>query len=387
MLRDESNEFIRIHLPKRQGFIGIQQGHTVPTDGYEPPMVRTGYESVIGMRTGDMFARVAVMDGVVTSVTETGITVKYKDGSEKGYPLGMLYGKAEGSVYPNTLKTEMRVGQKFKKDEYLTYNTKFFQHDPILPGGMVYKGSLMTRVALMEVPHTFEDSSAISEKLSRRLMTATLKPKMYTVNFKENVHDVVKVGQRLKPEDIMLIIEDEITAMDGSLSAGSLDILSERSKNAPKSGYVGTVVGVDVRYHGLKSDMSASLKALADKSDRIRAEQAKSRNEQASTGYVDSDFSVNGTPLAVNKAVITIHINVDDDASTGDKVTYGAQLKSVIGEVMPYKLRTASGDEVDAKMGARSFAARIVSSLIEMGARGMALEGIGRTAMKAYRGE
>lgn len=49
-------------------------------------MIRTGYESVIGMRSGPMFAKTAKMDGVVTSVTDKGILVKYKDGTEEGYP-------------------------------------------------------------------------------------------------------------------------------------------------------------------------------------------------------------------------------------------------------------------------------------------------------------
>lgn len=281
-------------------------------------MIRTGYESVIGMRTSETFAKAAKMNGVVTSVTAKGIAVKFEDGSEQGYPLGLLYGKAEGSVYPHTLVTDMKAGQKFKKDEYLTYNTKFFEKDPILEGGIVYKGSLMARVVLMEVPQTHEDSSTISASLSKRLMTTTVKPKTYTVGFKQNILNVVKVGQKVKPEDVLMTIEDEITASDDSFRDSSLAILSERSKNSPKSGYVGVVSGIEVFYHGDLDDMSSSLKSLAQRSNREKAEEANSRLKTASTGFVTSDFSVDGTPLSLGKAVIRIYINVLDDASVGD---------------------------------------------------------------------
>lgn len=348
-------------------------------------MIRTGYESVIGMRSGPMFAKTAKMDGVVTSVTDKGILVKYKDGTEEGYPLGTLYGRAEGSVYPHTLVTPLRAGQKFTKDTYLTYNTKFFEPDPILPGGIIYKGSMMVRVALMEVPQTHEDSSSISEALSKRMMTTTTKEKTFVVDFKESISDVVKIGQKMRPEDNLMIIEDEITAMDDSFSENSLAILAERSKNAPKAGYVGYISDIEVFYHGDISNMSNSLKSLTVKSDRKKAEEAKSRNEPYASGYVDGEYTVDGKPLALNKAVIKIRINVPDDLSLGDKIIYGHQLKSVVGEVMPYSLRTASGDLIDAKIGAKSFAARIVDSLPSMGVRATVLDVTAQTAVKMYR--
>lgn len=371
---------------KRRGFISIQQGHTIATEGYSAPMIRTGYESVIGMRTSETFAKVAKMDGVVTGITEKGITVKYKDGTEEGYALGTLYGKAEGSVYPHNLITPMKVGQKFKKDEYLSYNTGFFEPDPILPGGIVYKGSMMTRIAFMEVPQTHEDSSAISRTLSAKLTTTTTKVKTYTVSFKQNVLDIVKVGQRLKPEDILMVIEDEITSSDDSFRDASLSILSERSKNAPRSGYIGTVSDIEVFYHGDTRDMTSTLKSIATRSDKVKEAEGKARLKTSTTGFVNSDFTVDGVPLALGKAVIKVYINVSDDATTGDKVVWGHQLKSVIGEIMPYTLRTESGEEVHARIGAKSFAARIVESIVKIGELATILDATGKKAAKLFFG-
>lgn len=61
------------------------------------------------------------------------------------------------------------------------------------------------------------------------------------------------------------------------------------------------------------------------------------------------------------------------------------QLKSVIGEVMPYTLRTESGDIIDAKMGAKSFANRIVESIVKVGEKATVLDVTAKEAVKRYR--
>lgn len=304
--------------PKRAAFVNIQQAHTVSTEGYHAPVVRTGYESVIGHRTGPLYASSAKQAGKVVSVTESGIVVEYEDGTKKGFALGQQYGKAEGSVYPHNLVTDMVVGQTFKKGEYISYNTNFFERDPILPGDLVYKGSLLARIAMVESPNTFEDSSVISDELSNRLATTTTKVKTFTVGFKQNIHNIVKVGQRVKPEDVLMIIEDEITSMDSGFGPESMAILANLAKSAPKASYHGEIAKIEVFYHGEKTDMSSSLKSVADRSDRKLIESCKATNSPVVDGSVDSEFSVDGTPLVLDKAVIKIYINVREGASVGD---------------------------------------------------------------------
>lgn len=67
------------------------------------------------------------------------------------------------------------------------------------------------------------------------------------------------------------------------------------------------------------------------------------------------------------------------------KIVAGNQLKSVIGEVMDYTIRTETGEVVDLQFGAKSFAARIVNSLIMFGVRAAALKALEKAADKLYR--
>jgi hypothetical protein len=52
----------------------------------------------------------------------------------------------------------------------------------------------------------------------------------------------------------------------------------------PRSGYTGTLDKIEVFYHGEKSDMTPSLKALADKSDKLLVDNAKAAGEPVVTG-------------------------------------------------------------------------------------------------------
>ena len=179
--------------------------------GYHQSYVRTGYEYVVGNRTGDMFCYNAKQDGKVISIGEKGIIVEYADSTQKGVSLGRRYGKAEGSIYPHDIETPMKVGQKFKKGDTIAYNTGFFEPDALDPNTIVYKSSMNVKVALYESSQTHEDSSAISRDVSRKLSAKTIKVRSFVLDFNQNVRDVLKIGQELGPKDILMVIEDEIT--------------------------------------------------------------------------------------------------------------------------------------------------------------------------------
>jgi hypothetical protein len=187
-----------------------------------------------------MFAYTAKQDGKIISKTATGIIVEYNDGSKKGVTLGRVYGKAEGSIYPHDIISELNENDKVNKGDTIAYNTGFFEKDFLDKTKVIIKNSLNAKVALFESNQTFEDSSSISRSLSSKLKAKTTKVKSLTVDFKQNLHDVVKPGQFVEPKDILLIIEDEITS-SGSFDEESLSILKKLSNQSPRAKYQGTV--------------------------------------------------------------------------------------------------------------------------------------------------
>lgn len=360
-------------------------GHLIAAQGYRQPAVRTGYEYVVANRTGDMFAFTAKQDGVVTSVTPTGIIVTYADKTIKGVSLGRVYGKAEGSVYPHDIVTLMKPGQKFKKGDPIAYNDGFFEVDILDPSKIVMKTSLLAKTVLYESNETHEDSSAISKSLSTKLTAKTTKTKSFLIDFKQNLLNVVKVGQLVSPKDILMIIEDEITAGTGSFDEASLQALRRLANQAPKAGFQGTVDKIEVLYHGDKSDMTSGLRALADKGDRSMVESYKSTGKPGVTGQVNDDYRVAGVPLTLDKAEVKFYITIETTSAVGDKVIFASQLKSVVGKVLDYSMTTQDGTPIDAVFGFRSVMARITLSTTIMGTTATLLKVIANRAVELYK--
>ena len=371
---------------KRVNFISIQQGHTVASEGYHQPYVRTGYESVIANRTTDMFAYTAKQDGKVVAKTKTGIIVDYADGTRKGVSIGRIFGKAEGSVYPHDIVSDLEVGDVVKKGDIVAYNTGFFEKDFLNPGKVIMKNSMNVKTALYESNQTHEDGSSISKEVSARLSAKTTKVKSITVGFKQNLLNIVKVGQVVEPKDYLMIIEDEITSTVSNFDEESLLLLSNLSKQAPKAKYSGTIDRIEVLYHGNKEDMSSSLLQLVEKTDKSLADMCKSSGKPVITGQVNDDYRVAGVPLALDKAEIKIYLTISTHSGVGDKGVFANQLKTIFGEVMDYDMHTESGDRIDAIFSNKGIASRIVLSPYIIGTTTTLLRVLAKKMVQVYRG-
>lgn len=348
-------------------------------------MFRTGYDYIVPNRTSDLFAFTAKQDGKVISVNDKGVIVEYLDGTQKGVKLGRQYGKAEGSTYPFDIVCLVKAGQSFKKGDPIAYNTSFFEVDYLDPTKIVMKISKVVKTALVETAQTFEDSSSISSKLSKELTSKTTKIKSFTVDFKQNVNNAVKPGQVLGPKDILLTIEDEITSTGNHFDSDALSTLQKLAKQSPKAKLIGVVDKIEVLYHGDKEDMSPSLKALADASDKLLGQECRSTGKAVITGQVNEDYRVAGKPLILDKAEIRIYITVSTECMVGDKSSFASQMKSVHGEVMNYKVTTETGEEVDALFSFKSCYKRVVTSPFVMGTTITLLKLTAKKVISAYK--
>lgn len=371
--------------PKRVNFVGIQHGHGIACTGYKQSPVRTGYEQVLAHRTSDLFAVTAKKPGKVVSISEDGIVVQYDDGETKGYELGRRFGNAAGLTIPHSVVSEMKVGQKFKEGEIISYNEGFFEKDLLNPSNVVWKAGIMVKTVLLESTQTLEDASSISQRVADLLSTKATKVKTIVVNFDQSIRKIVGVGKQVEPEDILCIIEDAVTANSGLFDEESLDTLRVMSGQTPQAKAKGIVERIEVFYHGDKEDMSESLRTLASASDREMARRNKAAGKKAFTGSVDEGFRVDGDPLALDTAAIKVYITADVAAGVGDKGVFCNQMKTVFSEVMTGEMKTESGKTIDAVFGKKSIDDRIVNSPEIIGTTATLLDVIGKKALAAYR--
>lgn len=369
---------------KRANFASIQQAHGIACDGYHQAQVRTGYEQVIPYRVGPTYCVMAKKNGQVTSLTATGIIVTYADGEVLGVEIGRKYGNAAGLTVPHEIVTTLKLGDSFNAGDPIAYNSGFFEPDFFNPKQIVWKCSTNSKTALLESTDTLEDSCAISVRLSNKLRTRITKLRTIVVNFDQQVHRVVKVGDKVEYDSILCMIEDAVTASSGVLDESTIDTLRVLTAQAPQAKILGTVERVEIFYHGEKEDMSPTLRALVTESDQKLTARLRSQGKKVFNGRVDENFRVENDALQLDSAAINVYISTEVAAGVGDKGVFGNQLKTVFGRVFSENVRTESGIPIDSIFGAISVDNRIVMSPYVIGTTATLLNVIAKKAVQMY---
>lgn len=373
--------------PKRVNFISIQQSAGTFAKGYRPLPLRTGYEQIIADRTDDLFAYTAKDEGEVTAISAKAITVTYQDGKTASIELGRRFGVGAGEVYPHEVVTPLKVGDKFAKGDIVSYNSHYFETDPLDPTKALWKAGVLVKTAIMESTDTLEDSSAISEKAAELLETQATKVRDIIVKFDQTIHALVQPGAEVDVESILCTIEDAVTARSGLFDDESIDTLRLIAANTPKAKFRGKVEKVEVFYHGDPDDMSESLAELASESDRNRKRLARDLKVTHTSGRVDGAMRIDGRNLPFEQAVIRVYITGAMPAGVGDKGVFGNQMKTIFGRVMSGVNRTESGEDIDAIFGYMSISDRIVLSPEIMGTTITLLKVFSKRVADVYRGK
>lgn len=356
-------------------------------EGYQPTPLRTGYEHVVAHRTDDLYAYTAKKDGKITKVTDKSITVEYKDGEIVSVELGRRFGTAAGFVFPHSVITGLKEGDRVKEGDIVSYNENYFRVNPLNPKEVVWKAGVLVKTAIMESPDTLEDSSVISERVSHLLRTKSTKVRDIVLHFDQSVRNIVKVGQKVDSDSILCTIEDSVTADNELFDESTIDTLRLLSAQTPKAKYHGVVEKIEVFYNGEKEDMSDSLRELANASDRERSRTLKNLGRTVTDGSVDSSMRVGGDPLEMDTLVVKVYVTGEVPAGVGDKGVFGNQMKTIFGRVMSGVNQTESGEDLDAIFGMTSIADRMVLSPMLIGTTNTLLRVLSKHVAKVYRGQ
>lgn len=246
------------------------------------------------------------------------------------------------------------------------------------------KNSLLAKTMLIESSETYEDSSSISLKLSNKLKSKITKIKSFVVDFKQNIRELLPTGRTVNPNDILFLIEDEISEGFSNFSTTNLEVLKRISNKAPKAKMKGKIDRYEVYYHGELDDMSETLRELTIKSDKQFTIENKSINKKSVTGRVDEGYNVEGKALLYGTAEIKVYLTKEETANSGDKGVFGNQMKSVFGEVMDYDIYSFNGEIIDAKFSYISLAKRIVNSSIIIGTTNTILKLASKRVVEIY---
>lgn len=355
--------------------------HVIPIKNMRAPYVLTGYESIITLKSNSKFAISAEDNGVVVSVSDKKITVKYDKLGEKTYKYSPWTTKEEsGTCYTHTLVPNFKVNDKFLKDDTLVYNTSFFEPCVFYPNRCIYKQGELVTVALMENIETHEDSGSISHKLTDRLSTKTTKVNSKIIDVTDNIGDYLDVGDEVTPSTVLYVIYNEFV-QDDTMDDETLEILKSINRSGPKAKVQGKITKIEIYYNALLDDMSSTVRAFVEKMNKYM------KANYGHNGIVDIGYSVKGKSLRKNQLEIKYYIEAYDDMGIGDKAIIGNQMKFTVGDVYDNEITGVDGTDVEMLFSSRSIAARIVNSPYLIGTTSMVLEKLTEKALEMYFGK
>lgn len=297
---------------KRVSFVSIQQEHTIATGGTRAAPISTGYDVVLAHRCDPMFATSAAGDGKVITVDETAMVVQYRTGETRTVPIGRMFGMVTGHSVPHMLRTRLKVGDTFKAGENLTYNDGFFEPDYRNSTQVRWKSGVPAYVFLDETNENFEDSSRISQRLSKALLTKTGHIRTVTMRFDQFPVDPLKAGTAVDIDSVLLQVSDDISEAVRSSSSGARSNLIDMGAAAPKAKEHGIIERVTCVYFGDKDQMHPKLREFVNKFDSAQAKQNKLYGDGvAKTCRITDPVRVDGNLLDFGQVAFQFYITND----------------------------------------------------------------------------
>lgn len=371
--------------PKRINFISIQNSQSTFVENQEIMPLRTGYESIIGHRTGELYCKTAKREGgVVRSIKNNVIVIEYPDKSTERYEIGRVFGKWSGEVVPHNLVTDLKVGEVVPEGAPIVYNSNYFKPDPIQPGAVVLTAGVMARTCFWESPETFEDSVAISSDFASRLITRSTEIRNIKVPFAQEVRDLIQPGDELDSNSILCTIYEPLEGAMDYYDDAALNTLAQLSSLNPRAEMRGTVERIEAIYTGDLDNMSPSLQEIVNTSDNQLYRKNRQLGIRNGTGLVDAGYRVDNSAIGQETVVIRVYITRDVSMGYADKMVVGHQMKGTVGYVFSPRVRTARGEPLDVIQSFDSLQRRMVLSCVFEGTLNSNLVGLTGQFVDAY---
>ena len=252
----------------RMGHSIKQSKHVIPVKRSSPVLITNGAEEVCRFDLSTDFVINAAEDGEVVEYDEKLkiVICKYKSGKCQAIDLNPHIVKNGGGGFylSNLMITDLKVGDKFKKDDLLAWHKDFFTRNQ--NGDRMNFGTLV-KVAIMSTYNTYEDSSFITHKLSKDAETEMCFPKQVVVGKNSTVEYMAKVGDRVEVGDTLIQFDtsfedDELNKMLNTISKELQQGILEDSRNDIKAKKSGIIEDIKIYSTVDLAELSPSLQKI-----------------------------------------------------------------------------------------------------------------------------
>lgn len=383
--------------PTRLGHAIKQSKHVIPVEDSDPVLVSNGFEEVERFELSSDFVVNADEDGEVVEFNEDLkiIVVKYKSGKTRAVNLGNQIVKNGGGGFylNNQLVTDLKLGDKFKKDDVIAYHRNFFTNSKY--NNCRANMGTLTRVAIMSSYNTYEDATFITEELSERCATKLIERKQAVIGKNSNLLYVAKEGDEIRVGDTLVAYDTSYDDSDLNALLDSLgtddelkDMVREGSRNTIKSKFSGVIRQITIFSTVDIEELSPSLQkyvkkyynAIDRRKKLLESYDPESKNSIMKCGVLFTDTTNKIEPNKFgtiqgqhveDSVLINFYIEELEPLEVASKIANFSGLKNTIGEVIPKGYEPYSDYLPDKKFGTiiaeNSILKRMTPSILTVG--------------------
>ena len=322
--------------------------------------------------------------------------VDYNDGKKDYINLDEQTMKnSDGGFYITLqLKTDKKVGDKFKTGEILAWDKKSFSKT-IGQRQLSYNTGALCKVAVMSTEDGFEDSGTCSEWLSETMGSDIVLMKPIVLPCSTNILSICKKGQKIREGEPLLIFQNAFDDEDANLLLKTLSVddgdITTIGRSVVKSKVTGEITDIKIYRTCEIKDMSESLQKIVKGRER-EVQKLKSIAAVAESDVqFDSVGKMNATGKmknAENSVLIEFYMKYHDRMGAGDKCLAEVSNKNIIMQIYPDSDAPYTDfrpdEAIDDITSASSLDGRIITSPIKTGALNKALIELQRQCAEIY---
>ena len=347
--------------PQRSAMMRSQTTHMVLTDEMTPVLIGNKVESIVPYHMHNEFCFVAKQDGKIVDVQDGVYILEYKDGTHDSFDSNPVIKKnsADGMYVEIEFATDLKVGDKFKKNEVIAAEKRAFTKNQDDISASMNIG-VLAKVAITSIDDILEDSEPMTKKLSEQLAYYAIVKKTKALPANSTVDRMVKIGDHVNIGDPLIVFDnhngDEEVAKfleEYSKALGENDLkesLVESNATSMKATDSGEIIDIKMYYTVDINELSPSLqkivKSYNQKIDKKSKFLDKYKNENDNNFYKCGQLltetseksdtfygKVKGEDVG-DGILIEFYIKHKDIIKKGDKTTNFCALKGVVSHVI-----------------------------------------------------
>ncbi len=346
-----------------------------------------------GQRVSKSMVGVAAQDGKVTKIDQdTGmVEITYKDGTKEIFEFGHKFTPFAGFFADHELELVVKLGKQVKQNDIITYNKGYFKLDPDTKQLDMSLG-VMANVAFMEMDLTLEDSTAISEEMSKKLAIRPVNIRTIVLNKNSVIYDYKKIGDEVEITTDLMVFDEEAIATDTMFNADeeTIKMMSELNRKTPSAKHSGKIVKMNAYSTVPISEMHPSLQKVFRESIAWKNKQAKfAKDSLVENEYPGFQLMKEGSKylgITFDKDIVVIIYYIQDEIvnSVADKNIVCDQLKFTTAGTLERDVETESKKKIDLIFSINSADRRICVSYMKTGLLNRICEQIENTALDLY---